>query len=61
MGAFALIQAVPNAYRMMPVSRDGKSIDEDIQTGDSMEAKATPIQRDNEITVTQEIRITDVA
>ncbi|KAI6858574.1 hypothetical protein KC323_g6922 [Hortaea werneckii] len=57
----AEVWAVPNAYRMMPVSRDGKSIDEDIQTGDSMEAKATPIQRDNEITVTQEIRITDVA
>ncbi|KAI6886839.1 hypothetical protein KC360_g1932 [Hortaea werneckii] len=57
----AEVWAVPNAYRTMPVSRDGQSIDEDVHTGDSMEAKATPIQRDNEITVTQEIRITDVA
>ncbi|KAI7282826.1 hypothetical protein KC345_g3317 [Hortaea werneckii] len=55
------IHAVPNASRMMPVSRDGKSIDEDLHAGDSRESKAPPIQRDNEITVTQEIRITDVA
>ncbi|KAI7487064.1 hypothetical protein KC351_g2914 [Hortaea werneckii] len=55
------IHVVPNAYRMMPVSRDGQPIDEDLHAGDSMEAKATPIQRENEITVTQEIRITDVA
>ena len=61
MGAFVLIQAVPNAYRMMPVSRDGKPIDEELHAGHSMEAKATPVQRENEITVTQEIRITDVA
>ncbi|RMX79613.1 hypothetical protein D0869_08174 [Hortaea werneckii] len=57
----AEVRAVPNAYRMMPASRNGQSIDEDIHTGDSMEAKANPIRRDNEITVTQEIRITDVA
>ncbi|RMY77906.1 hypothetical protein D0863_01037 [Hortaea werneckii] len=57
----AEVWAVPNAYRMMPASRNGQSIDEDIHTGDSMEAKATPVRRDNEITVTQEIRITDVA
>ncbi|KAI7083727.1 hypothetical protein KC352_g41074, partial [Hortaea werneckii] len=57
----AEVWAVPNAYRMMPVSRDGQPIDEDLHAGDSMEAKATPIQRENEITVTQETRITDVA
>ncbi|RMZ03428.1 hypothetical protein D0860_06794 [Hortaea werneckii] len=57
----AEVWAVPNAYRMMPVSCDGKSIDEDLHAGDARESKATPIQRDNEITVTQEIRITDVA
>ncbi|GAB1730146.1 hypothetical protein NU195Hw_g7453t1 [Hortaea werneckii] len=57
----AEVWAVPNAYRMMPVSRDGKPIDEELHAGHSMEAKATPVQRENEITVTQEIRITDVA
>ncbi|RMY72384.1 hypothetical protein D0863_04549 [Hortaea werneckii] len=57
----AEVWAVPNAYRMMPVSRDGQPIDEELHAGDSMEAKATPMQRENEITVTQEIRIIDVA
>ncbi|KAI6913121.1 hypothetical protein KC318_g1764 [Hortaea werneckii] len=53
--------AAPNAYRMTALSRDEDSVDEETNSGNSLGLTNVSAHRDNEITVTREIRITDVA
>ncbi|RMY51686.1 hypothetical protein D0865_06202 [Hortaea werneckii] len=56
----AAVWSAPNAYRMTALSRDENSIDEDTYSGTSLGPTNASAHRDHEITVTREIRITDV-
>ncbi|KAI6835271.1 hypothetical protein KC340_g5560 [Hortaea werneckii] len=53
--------AAPTAYRMTALSRDEDSVEEETNSGNSLGLTNVSAHRDNEITVTREIRITDVA